>query len=158
MVLLNWCFWTVVLGKTFESPLDSKEIQPVHPKGNQPWIFIGRTDSEAEVLILWPPDVKNWVTGKDPDAGKDWRRRRRGWDGWMASLTQWTWVWASFRSWWWTGRGGVLPSMGSQRIRHDWVTELRPYGRFRGQNKFVCSLSLKVYIPVGKIKINEMVI
>ena len=156
MVLLNWCFWTVVLGKTLESPLDSKEIKPVNAKGNQSWIFIGRTDSEAEVLTLWPPDVRNWVTGKAPDTKKDWRRRRRGWDGWMASLTQWTWVWASFRSWWWTGRCGVLPSMGSQRIGHDWVTELRPYGRFWGQNKFVCSLSLKVYSPVGKIKINEI--
>ena len=69
----NWCFWTVVLEKTLESPLDSKKIQPVHPKGNQSWIFIGRTDAEAETPILWPPDVKNWVIGKDPDTGKDWR-------------------------------------------------------------------------------------
>ena len=70
--LKNWCFWTVVLEKTFESPLDCKEIQPVHPKGNQCWIFIGRTDVEAETPILWPPDVKSWLIGKDPDAGKDW--------------------------------------------------------------------------------------
>ena len=69
----NRCFWTVVLEKTLENPLDCKEIQPVHPKGNQCWIFIGRTDAEAETPILWPPDVKNWLTGKDPDAGKDWR-------------------------------------------------------------------------------------
>ena len=68
----NWYFWTVVLEKTLESPLDSKEIQPVHPKGNQSWIFIGRTDAEAEALILWPPDVKRWLSGKDLDAGKDW--------------------------------------------------------------------------------------
>ena len=74
----NWYFWTVVLEKTFESPLDCKEIQPVHPKGNQFWIFIGRTDAEAETLILWPPDLKNWLTGKDPDAGKDWRREEKG--------------------------------------------------------------------------------
>ena len=67
--LKNWCFWTVVL-KSLESPLDFKEIQPVHPKGNQCWIFIGRTDAEAEALIFWPPDVKNWLTGKDPDAGR----------------------------------------------------------------------------------------
>ena len=67
-VLKNWCFWTVVLEKTLESPLDCKEIQPVHPKGNQSWIFIGRTDAEAEALILWPPDAKNWLIGKDPDA------------------------------------------------------------------------------------------
>ena len=69
----NWRFWIVVLEKTLESPLNCKEIQPVHPKGNQSWIFIGRTDAEAEVLILWPPDGKNWLIGKDPDAGKDWR-------------------------------------------------------------------------------------
>ena len=67
----NWCFWTVVLEKSLESPLDSKEIQPVHPKGNQPWTFIGRTDAEAETPILWPPDAKNWLIGKDLDAGKD---------------------------------------------------------------------------------------
>ena len=69
----NWCFWTVVLGKTLESPLDCKEIQPVHPKGNQSWIFIGRTDAEAEIPRLWPPDAKKWLIWKDPDAGKDWR-------------------------------------------------------------------------------------
>ena len=75
--LKNWCFWTVVLEKTLESPLDFKEIQPVHPKGNQSWIFIGRTDAEAEILILWPPDV-NWLTGKHPDAGKDWGQEEKG--------------------------------------------------------------------------------
>ena len=74
----NWCFWTVVLEKTLESPLDCKESQPVYPKGNQSWIFIGRTNAEAETLILWPPDTKNWLTGKDPDAGKDWRREEKG--------------------------------------------------------------------------------
>ena len=74
----NWCLWTVVLEKTLESPLDCKEIQPVHPKGNQPWIFIGRTDAEAETPILWPPDSKNWLIGKVPDAGKDWRREGKG--------------------------------------------------------------------------------
>ena len=74
----NWCFWTVVLEKTLESPLDSMEIQPVHPKGNQSWIFIGRTDAKAETPILWPPDVKNWLIGKDPDAGRDWGQEDRG--------------------------------------------------------------------------------
>ena len=74
----NWCFWTLVLEKTLESPLDSKEIQTVHPKGNQPWIFIGRTDAETEAPILWPPDVKSWLTGKDPDAGKDWGQEEKG--------------------------------------------------------------------------------
>ena len=90
----NWCFWTMELEKTLESPLDCKEIQPVHPKGNESWIFIGRTDAEAETPILWPPDAKNWLIWKDPDAGKDWwlgvEGDDRGWDGWMASLTQWT--------------------------------------------------------------------
>ena len=74
----NWCFWTVVLEKTLESPLDCKKIKPVHPKGNQSWIFIGRTDAEAETPILWPPDAKNWLTGKDPDAGKNWRQEEKG--------------------------------------------------------------------------------
>ena len=92
--LKNWCFWTVALMKTLESPLDSKEIQPVHPKGNQSWIFIGRIDAEAETPILWPPDVKNWLTGKDPDAGEDWRQEEKGmtedemvgWHYWLDEL------------------------------------------------------------------------
>ena len=74
----NWCFWTVVLEKTLESPLDCKEIQPVHSKGDQSWIFIGRTDAEAETPILWPPDAKSWLLGKDPDAGKDWEQEEKG--------------------------------------------------------------------------------
>ena len=74
----NWCFWTVVLEKTLESPLDCKEIQPLHPKGNQSWVFIRRTDAEAETPILWPPDAKSWLIWKDPDAGKDWRREEKG--------------------------------------------------------------------------------
>ena len=76
--LKNWCFWTVVLEKTLESPLDSKEIQPVHPNGNQPWIFIGRTDAEAEISILWSPHVKSCLIGKDPDAGRDWGQEEKG--------------------------------------------------------------------------------
>ena len=78
VVLSNSCFWTVVLEKILESPLDSKEIQPVHPKGNQSWIFTGRTDAEAETPILWPYDAKNWLIGKDPDAGKDRRQEEKG--------------------------------------------------------------------------------
>ena len=109
--LKNWCFWTVELEKTLESPLDCKEIQPVHPKGNQSWIFTGRTGAEAETLILGPPDAKNWLIWKYPDAGEG---DNRGWDGWMASLAQWTRVWVNSRSWWWTGRPGVLQSMGLQ--------------------------------------------
>ena len=119
----NWCFWTVVLERTLESPLDWKEIQPVNPTGNQSWIFMGRTDAEAETPILWPPDVKNWLWC--------WERLRaggegddRGWDGWMASWTQWTWVWVISGSWWWTGRPCVLQSMWSQRVGHDWATDL----------------------------------
>ena len=120
----NWCFWTVVLEKTLESPLDCKEIKPVHPKGNQSWIFIGRIDAEAETPILWPPDVKNLLTEKILILGKIEGRRRREWDGWMASLTQWTRVWASSRSWWWTEKAGMLQFMGSQRVELDWTTEM----------------------------------
>ena len=93
----NWRLQNVVLEKTLESPLHSKEIKPVNPKGNQPWIFIGRIDAKAEAPALWPSDAKSRFTGKDPDAGKDWGQEEkgmtRGWDGWMASSTQWTWVW-----------------------------------------------------------------
>ena len=120
----NWCFWTVVLEKTLESPLDCQEIKPVNPKGNQPRIFIGRTDAKAP--ILWPPDVKSQLIAKDPDAGKDRRQEEKGTTGqagWMASLTQWTWVWASSGRWWRTGKPGVPQSMGSQTVRHDWATE-----------------------------------
>ena len=130
-VLKNWCFWTVVLEKTLESPLDCNKIKPVNPRGNQSWIMIGRTDAEAEVPILWLPDVKNWLFGKDPDAGKDWGQEKGmiGLDGWMASLTWWTWIWASSGSWWWIGKPGMLQSMGSQKHDmglqgHDWATEV----------------------------------
>ena len=87
--LKNWCFWTVVLEKTLESPLDCKEIQPVHPEGDKSWVFIGRTDAEAETPVLWPPHAKSWLIGKDPDAGRDWGRRRRGWQRmrWLDDLT-----------------------------------------------------------------------
>ena len=123
----NWCFWTVVLEKTLESPLDCKEIQPVNPKGNQSWIFIGRTDAEAETPVLWPPDANSQLIGKDW-CWEKWKAGGEGddrvWNGWMASLTQWTWVWVSSRNWWWTGKPGMLQFTGSQRVRHDWVTEL----------------------------------
>ena len=124
---LYWCFWTVVLEKTLESPLDFKESQPIHSKGDQSWVF-GRNDAKAETPVLRLPDAKNWLTGKDPAARKRLKARGegddRGWDNWMASLTQRTWIWASSRSWWWTGRPGMLRFMGSQRVGHDWVTEL----------------------------------
>ena len=114
------------LKKTLKSPLGIKKIKPVNPKGNQPWIFFERTDVEAESPILWPPDVKRRLIRKDPDTGKDWRQEKgwdRGWDGWMVSLTQWTWVWASSGRWWRTGNSGVLQSMVPQRVRHNWETE-----------------------------------
>ena len=87
----NWCFWTMVLEKTLENPLDCKEIQPVHPKGDQSWVFIGRTDAEGETPILWPPHAKSWLTGKDPDAGRDWGQEEKGMTedelfGWHHSL------------------------------------------------------------------------
>ena len=101
--------------KTPESHLDCWEIKPVNSKGNQPWIFNGRADAEAEAPILWPPDVKNWLIGKDPDAGKDWRWEEKGMtEDEMASLTQWTWVWASCRSWWWAEKPRMLQCLGSQ--------------------------------------------
>ena len=121
----NWCFQIVVLENTLESPLDYKEIKSVHPKGSQSWIFIGRTDVEAETLILWPLDAKNWLLGKDPDAGKSWKQEEKGTtEDETASPTQWTWVWVNSGSWWWTGRPRVLQFMGLQRVGHDWVTEL----------------------------------
>ena len=123
----NWCFWTVVLEKTLESPLDSKEMQPVHSEGDQPWDFFGRNDAKAETPVLWPPHVKSWLIGKDwcwEGLGAGGEGDDRGWDDWMASLTHWTWVWVNSGSWWWTGRPGMLWFMGSQRVRDDRVTEL----------------------------------
>ena len=121
-------FWgpSPVLPSYFSlSPLDCKEIQPVHSEGDQPWDFFGRNDAKAETPVLWPPDAKSWKRlwcwqglGAGGE-GVDW-----GWDGWMASLTRWTWVWVNSRSWCWTCRPGVLRFMGSQRFGHDWVTKL----------------------------------
>ena len=120
-VLKNWCFWTVVLEKTLESPLDSKEIQPVHPKADQSWVFIGRIDVEAEAPILWPPDVKNWLIGEYPDVGKDCKQEEKGMT--EDKMVGWhPWVWAS------SGKPGMLLSMGLQRVdtteRLNW-TELK---------------------------------
>ena len=126
--LKNSCLWTVVLEKTLESPLDCKEIQPVHPKGDQSWIFIGRTDAEAETPNTWATWCKElthlkrlwcWERLKVGGKGDD-----RGWDGWMASPTWWMWVWARSGTRWRTGKPAVLQSMGSQRVGHDWATEL----------------------------------
>ena len=126
-LLEEWTRVELVLEKTIESPLDCKETQPVHPKGNKSWIFMGRTDAEAEAPILWPPDAKSWLIWKDLDAGKECRREEKGTTEhemveWHHRLNERVWV--SSGSWWWTGKPGVLHSMGSQRVGHDWVTEL----------------------------------
>ena len=120
-------FWTVVSEKTLESPLDCKEIQPVHSEGDQPWVFTGRTDAEAETPILWPPHAKSWLIGKDSDAGRDCGQEEKGttedemagWHHWLNGCES-----VNSGSWWWTGRPGVLRFMGLQRVGHDWVTEL----------------------------------
>ena len=126
-VLKNGCFWIVVL-ETFESPLDCKKIKPVNCKWSQHWIFIERADAEAP--IFWWPNARNWFIRKHLILGKVWERLKagrecvyRGWDGWMASLTQWTWVWATSKRWWRTGKHDVLHSMDLQIVKHDWVSE-----------------------------------
>ena len=136
-----------MLGKTFESSLDCKKIKPVNPKGNQPWIFSGLTDAEAETFntsATWCEELTHWQrpwcweslkAGGEGDA--------RGWDGWMASLIQWTWVWANSGRWWRIGKPGVLQSMGSQRIRHNWATEQQQdiWDQGVGKNGFFWDLS-----------------
>ena len=126
----NWCFWTVVLEKTLKSPLDHKEIQPVHPKGDQSWVFIGRTDAEAETPILWPPDAKSWLIWKGPDAGKDWGQEEKGTTedemvGWHHQLNGHGFGWNPKVG---DGQGG-LACCGSwgHRVEHDWATELNWY-------------------------------
>ena len=127
----NWCFWAVILEKTLESPLKFRDTQPIHPKGNQSWMFIGWTDVEAETppLAIWCKELTHW---KRPWCWERLKARGegddRGWDGWMASLTRWTWVWVNSRSWW-TGRPGVLWFMGSKRVGHSWATDLIWYSQ-----------------------------
>ena len=150
----NWCSWTVVLEKTLESPLNSKEIQPVHPKGNQSWIFIGKTDDEAETPVLWPPNAKNWLIGKDPGAGKDWKQEEKGtiedemvgWHHWLDGQ--------EFEQA--PGVGDAEGSLvhcclwGHKESRYDWATELTDINRYnfsRGQfnkstsRKLVCQVN-----------------
>ena len=147
----NWCFWTVVLEKSLESPLDCREFQPVHPKGNQSWIFIGRTDAEAEAPILWPPDVKNWFTGKDPDTGKDWRQEEMGMTedemvGWHDWLNGHEFEQAPGDG---EGQGSlVCCSPWGCRVGHDWATE--------EQRSFyiLSNFPLLIVFILGKILLN----
>ena len=120
----KWMLLNCGVGEDSWESLNCKEIQPVHPKGDQSWVFIGQTDAKTETPILWPPHAKwkspwCWDGLAAGGEGDDW-----GWNGWMASLTQWIWVWVNSRSLWWTGRPGVLRFMESQKVGHDWETEL----------------------------------
>ena len=129
----NWFFWNVVLEKTLDSPLDCKEIKPVHPKGHQPWIFIERTDAEAEAPILWPPDAKKQLIGKDPDAGKDWGQEEKGATedemiGWHHRLNGHEFEQRQWR----TGKPGVLQSTGLKGVWRDLVTEQQNIRVFPG--------------------------
>ena len=136
----NWCFWTVVLEKTLESPLDCKEIQPVNPKGNKSWIFTGRPDAEAEALILWPPDSKSQLIGKDPDAGKDWRQEEKGITehemiGWHHRLDGHDFEQALGDG---DGQGSLVCSRPwGHRVRHNRATELNKAGHRNKKNRLV---------------------
>ena len=134
----NWCFWTMVLEKTLESPLNCKEIQPVHPKGDQSWVFIGRTDVEAETPVFWPPDVKSWLIGKDPDAGKDWEQEEKG-------MTEDEMVgWHHQQGFGWTprvsdGQGGLAcyGSWGHKELNMtEWLNWTDEWDSYKMQNRF----------------------
>ena len=145
----NWCFWTVVLEKTLESPLDCKEIQPVHPKGNQSWVFIGRTDAEAETPRLWPPDAKSWLIWKDPDAGKDWRWEENGtteddmfgWHHWLSGheLSK-LWELLMGREAWSAAVYEVT------RVRYNWATELIWTTLHKEEHTMLINLPYKNYM------------
>ena len=140
-VLKNWCFWTVVLEKTLEGPLDCKEIQPVHTEGDQPWDFFGRNDAEAETPVLWPPHVKSWLIGKDSDAGRDWGQEEKGTtENEMAGWHHWL---DGRESEWTLGVGDGQGSLGccaswARRVGHDWAPEL---------NWMNVSMLLSPYLP-----------
>ena len=145
----NWCFWTVVLEKTLASPLGCKEIQPVHPKGDQSWVFIGMTDVEAKTPILWPPHAKSWLIGKDPDAGRDWGQEEKGTTedemaGWHHQLDAHEFGWSPGVG---DGQGGL-----ACRVGHDWVTELNWIFYIDLRRKTgVSILFLKIYLALWEI-------
>ena len=150
----NWCFWTVVLEKTLESPLDCKEIQPVHPKRNQSWIFIARTDIEAETLILWPHDAKNWLIGKDPDAGKDWRWEEKGTTedemvGWRHRLNGHEFEQAPGGS---EGQGSLGCCRPWVTRSQTWATELKTWKKYYGQT----SDKQAEFPPKVKVKVAQL--
>ena len=141
----NWWFWTVVLEKTLESPLGCKEIQPVHSKGDQPWVFFGKNDAKAETPVLLATSCEELTHWKRlwcwEGLGAGGKGDGKGWDGWMASPTQWMWVWVNSRRWW-TGKPGVLRFMGLQRVRHGWVTEMTDWTEVL---KNYCTLKIEVF-------------
>ena len=140
--LKNWCFWTIMLEKTLESPLDFKEIKPVNPEGNQSWIFIGRSDAETEITILWPPDVKNWLLGKDPATGKDWSPMEKGMtEDWIVEWHHWV-DWQKFEQ---------APEVGERRGSQGPITQ----GMVKSQMQLDLNESPRslintcMYIPTG---------
>ena len=159
----NWCFRTVVLEKTLESPLDCKEIKPVNPKGNQSWVFIGRTDAEGETLILWPPDVKSWLIEKDPDAGKDWRQEEKGTTedetvGWHHRLSGHEFGWTLGVG---DGQGGLAccGSWGCKELdmtkRLNW-TEQRLRNNFNIPSHLSDSFGYKLKVKLFFVSINAL--
>ena len=157
----NWSFWTVVLEKTLENTLDCKEIKPVNPKRNQSWVFIGRTDAEADTPILWPPDAKNQLIGKDLDAGKGWRQKeKRATEDeivWMALVIHWTGTWASSGRWWQTlGQGGLAccRPWGCKELDMTlWLNNINAkiiFVLYPESGRCVC-IQLKLYLNIGLI-------
>ena len=149
-MLKNWCFWALVLEKTVKCPMDYKGIKPVNPKGNQSWIFIGRTDAEAEAPILWPSDVKSWLIRKDPDAGKDWRQEEKGTTedemvGWHQRLMDMSL--SKLGRWWRTGKPGVLQPMGLRRL--DTIEQLNKENSEGHDNGDLIHFDLKSWSKLG---------
>ena len=152
--LKNWCFWTIVLGKTLESPLDCKEIQPVHPKGDQFWVFTGRTDAEVETPILWPPDARSWLIWKDVDAGKDWRQKEKGMMqvemvGWHRRLNGHGFGWT--RNWWWTGDLACCSSWGHRESDTTGQLNWMLWNVFCWNNE--CCITKSLWIFITKVSV-----